>query len=135
MSFVRDNSLRLTTWMLVVVLLLSWGQGALAAFGQHSMPMGEDSHKVMSDDQHCQMPKMVDTLCRCDTAHLNLQQVLPQRDSNLLTFERIDQPVLVSKDLGDLRPVRGPPRDEILFSFPAPPVPIPPRLSFCCLRI
>ncbi|RLJ20511.1 hypothetical protein DJ031_05670 [bacterium endosymbiont of Escarpia laminata] len=89
----------------------------------------------MSDDPHCQMPKMADTLCRCDTGHLNLQQVLPQRDSNLLAFERIDQPVLVSKDLSDLRLVRGPPRDEILFSFPAPLIPIPPRLSFCCLRI
>ncbi|MBA1445965.1 MAG: hypothetical protein M3H12_09110 [Chromatiales bacterium] len=131
----HDNNLRLATWILVVVLLLSWGQGALAAFGQHSMPMGENSQKVMSDDQHCQMPKMVDTLCRCDTGHLNLQQALPQRDSNLLILERIDQPVLVSMDLADMRPVRGPPRDEILFSFSAPPVPIPPRLSFCCLRI
>ncbi|KRT56522.1 hypothetical protein Ga0074115_1519 [endosymbiont of Ridgeia piscesae] len=135
MSLTHDNNLRLTTWMLVVVLLLFWGQGALAGLGQHSMPMGEDSHRVMADGHHCHMPKMADLQCHCDTGHLNLRQALPQRDSDLLGFERIDRPVLVSKDLADLRPVRGPPRDEILFSFSAPPVPIPPRLSFCCLRI
>ncbi|MBA1329922.1 hypothetical protein QQ73_01550 [Candidatus Endoriftia persephone str. Guaymas] len=75
------------------------------------------------------MPKMADLQCHCDTGHLNLRQALPQRDSDLLGFERIDRSVLVSKDLADLRPVRGPPRDEILFSFSAPPgVPIPKRI-------
>lgn len=136
MPLARDNNLRLASWMLVIILLLSWGEGALASFGQDHQPMGEGSHMAMGDDQHCQMPNLAVFQCDCENGCFNLQLALPQRDSELLDFERIDQPVLLSMDLASLLPIRGPPpRDEILFPFKPPPVSISPRLSFCCLRI
>ncbi|RLJ22722.1 hypothetical protein DJ030_00515 [bacterium endosymbiont of Escarpia laminata] len=135
MALARDNKLRLTTWILVVVLLLSWGEGLLAGFGQDHRPMGEGSHRVMGDDQHCQMPGAAILQHDCGLGCFNLQQALPQRDSDLLDIERIDQPALIYMDMADPAPVRGPPRDEILPFSKIPPVPIPPRLNFCCLRI
>lgn len=135
MLLARDNKLRLTTWMLVAVLLLSWGQGALAGFKQAHKPMGQGSHVVTGDDQHCQMPKSAVFQHDCGAGCINLQQTLPQRNSDLLGFERNDRPDLISMEMADLLPIRGPPRDKILFFSTAPPVLIPPHLSFCCLRI
>lgn len=124
-----------TSWMLVVILLLSWGQGALAGFGQAYKPMGDGSQIRTGGAQHCQMPKSAVFQHDCGAGCINLQQALPQRDSDLLAFEHIERPVLVSRDLADLLPIRGPPREKILFFSTAPPVPIPLHLSFCCLRI
>ncbi|MCU7882655.1 MAG: hypothetical protein KZQ82_00475 [Candidatus Thiodiazotropha sp. (ex Lucinoma annulata)] len=135
MPLARDKNLPVTTWILIALLLLSWGDGVLAAISQSNMSMGEGSHRVSGDNQHCQMPavEVLQQDCRCGCA--SLQQTLPRRDSAILGAERIDQPILLIVDQMDLLPVRGPPRDRLLFISSTPPIPIPPRLSFCCLRI
>ncbi|MCU7917047.1 MAG: hypothetical protein KZQ95_01655 [Candidatus Thiodiazotropha sp. (ex Epidulcina cf. delphinae)] len=135
MPLIQDNNLRLAGWMLVVILLLSWGEGLLAGFTQDHMPMGAGSHMNTDGDQHCQMPELEVLHQDCGCGCASLQQTLPRRDSALFGFERIDQPALFFIDPAGLLPVTGPPSDEILFFSSRPPIPIPPRLSFCCLRI
>ncbi|MCU7815849.1 MAG: hypothetical protein KZQ89_20455 [Candidatus Thiodiazotropha sp. (ex Lucinoma kastoroae)] len=135
MPLVQDQNRQVTVWILIALLLLSWGDGLLAAISQSNMSMGEGSHRVSGDNQHCQMPA-VDVLqqdCGCGCA--SLQQTLPRRGSAIFGSERIDQPTLLVMDSTVLLPVRGPPRDVKLFISSTIPIPIPPRLSFCCLRI
>lgn len=135
MSQGRYNYPRAVTWILIALLLLSWGDGLLAAISQSNMSMGEGSHRVAGGNQHCQMPEVEVSHqdCRCGCA--SLQQTLPRRDSAILGAERIDQPILFVMDPTVLLPVRGPSRDVLLFISSTPPITIPPRLSFCCLRI
>ncbi|MCU7937454.1 MAG: hypothetical protein KZQ99_21795 [Candidatus Thiodiazotropha sp. (ex Dulcina madagascariensis)] len=135
MPLIRDNNLRLTGWMLVVILLLSWGEGLLAGFTQDQMPMGEDSPMHTGGDQHCQLPEVEILHQDCGCGCASLQQTLMRRDFALLGFERIDQPTWLFMDPASPLPVRGPPRDEMPVFSSTPPIPIPPRLSFCCLRI
>ncbi|MCU7931024.1 MAG: hypothetical protein KZQ90_09500 [Candidatus Thiodiazotropha sp. (ex Codakia rugifera)] len=135
MPRVQDQNRHVTVWILIVLLLLSWGDGLLAAISQSSMSMGEGSHRVSGDNPHCQMPegKVLQQDCGCGCA--SLQQTLPRRDSAILGSERIDQPTLLVMDPMVQLPVRGPPRDLLLFIPSTTPIPIPPRLNFCCLRI
>ncbi|MEL0587318.1 MAG: hypothetical protein AAES65_20970 [Candidatus Thiodiazotropha sp. (ex. Lucinoma kazani)] len=137
MPLVQDQNRHVTVWILIALLLLSWGDGLLAAISQSNMSMGEGSHRVSGDNQHCQMPA-VDVLqqdCGCGCGCASLQQTLPRRDAAILGTERIDQLILLVMDPTILLPGRRPPRDVLLFISSTPPIPIPPRLNFCCLRI
>lgn len=134
----RDNSLRIGTWMVVAVLLLSWGRDVVACYERDRNPAGEVIHISMADgeDQHCQtLTISVFVQHDCEQDCCDLQQALPQRDSDLLHADRTDRPILSLEDWSNLLPIRGPPRDEFPPSSTASAVSIPHRLSFCCLRI
>ena len=121
--------------MLVVVLLLSLGQGILADLAQSASSMVDVGHETMGDGRHCDMPEMADSQCYCDADNLGLGQAVPQRDSSSTGFDRTDRWVLVAHDSAELLPIRAPPREALLFSRVSPPIPDPLRFTYCCLLI